>query len=89
MEALVGEDLLEQAEAIDAAGLVLRQEDHSNSVPTLATEIHARLGCNVAQETVRDLNGEAGTVAGVLLRTRGAAVLEVHQDSQGITDGPV
>ncbi len=86
MQTLVSDDLLEQAEAFDSAGLVLGQKDHANAVATPAAQVHAGLGRNIAQETVWDLDGEAGTVTGVLLRAGGPTVLEVYQDGECVAD---
>ena len=80
MEALVGDDLLEEAETLDTADLVLGQEDHANAVATFATEVDAGLCGHVGQETVGNLDRQARAVAAVLLGTGGAAMLQIDED---------
>ena len=55
MQAFVGDDLLEEAEALNSADLVLREKDHTYAVAALATEVDAGFGGHVGQEAVGDL----------------------------------
>ena len=86
MQTFVRDHLLEQAEAFDAADLVLREEDHAHAVAALASQVDAGLGGHVGEEAVGDLDRQAGAVTGVLLRAGCAAVLKVDQDGQGVTN---
>ena len=44
------------------------------------------LGADCGQEVVRDLDEDAGAVAGVLFRTARAAVFEVEKDLDAVAD---
>jgi hypothetical protein len=83
-DALLRQHALEHADAGLPAGRVLRQEHHADAVGPGAGEPDAGLGRGPLQEGVGDLGEEAGAVAGVLLRARGAAMLEVHEHPQGV-----
>ena len=89
MEALLRHDSLEEPEALDATDLVRRQEDHAHAVAAAAAELEPRLSRLFREELVGDLDGQAGAVAGVLLGSGRASMLEVDQYGQGIANDGV
>ncbi len=66
-----------------AVGLVMRQEDQPCAVLPGRGQRRRRTG---AQECVGHLNQDAGTVAGVLLTSAGAAMFQIDQDLQRVLD---
>ena len=79
-------DTLKETEAVDAADLVGREEDHPYAVAAPAAQPDAGFGGHLGQEAVGYLDGQAGAVAGVLLGAGGPAVLEIDQDGQGVAN---
>ena len=84
-----GAPLLEHPARIGHAPLVLREEQHGHAVVPLVREDLPALLRLLAEEAVRDLEQDAGAVARVALEARAAAVLEVHQDREGVVEDAV
>ena len=63
--------------------LVARQEQHADRVVTLGRQIEVGDG---AEERVRDLQQQAGAVAGTRVGTDGAAVMQPLEDRQALAD---
>ena len=84
-----GAALFEDALGVGHALLVLRQKQHRHAVIALFREdLSALLGL-LAKEAVRDLEEDAGAVAGVALEPDAAAVLEVDEDGEGVVENLV
>ena len=81
-----GAALLEVAARGLDAGVVLRQEQHCHAVVALVGQQVAALLGLLAEEAVRHLEQDSGSVAGVVLEALAAAVLEVHQHRQRVVD---
>ena len=84
--ALLGAALLEDATGDLRALLVLGEEDHRHAVLALVGEQVAVLLGLLAEEAVRNLEQDAGAVAGVSLQALAAAVLKVHEQRKRIVE---
>ena len=84
--ALLGAALLEDAACHLRALRVLREEDHGHAVLALVGEQVAVLLSLLAEEAVRNLEQDAGAVAGVSLQALTAAVLEVHKERERVVE---
>ena len=71
----------------DARRVVVRQEQHGHAVVALVGQELALLLRLLAEEAVRQLKEHARAVAGVLLQTLAAAVLQVHENRQRVVEG--
>ena len=72
-----GAALLKHAAGILYALLVLREEQHGHAIVALCRQNLAALLSLFAEKVMRNLEQDAGAVAGVLLESRAAAVLQV------------
>ncbi len=89
METLFLDDALEQTEALNPAEPVGRQKDDAHAVTAAPAQPNPGSGRDLRQEAVRNLNGQTRAVAGVLLRTGRAAVLQVEEDGERIANDRV
>ena len=87
--ALLGDDARDKGLHGGALVGVARQEDQAGAVVAGGREGEAEFGLPGAEEAVRHLDEDAGAVAGVGLRSAGAAVLEVAQQAQALLDDVV
>lgn len=85
-DALLGAALLEDAARHLRALRVLREEDHGHAVLALVGEQVAVLLSLLAEEAVRNLEQDAGAVAGVSLQALTTAVLEVHKERERVVE---
>ena len=85
---LVTHDLLEQVLAGGPAARIAGQEHHPDAVVPDRGErdVPLGLGAGGGQEVVRDLDEDAGAVAGVLFRPARTAVLEVEEYLDPVPD---
>src|SRR5690606_13535405 len=79
-----GDDLLDLTALIPVA----RQEDQTDAVAARRRQLERQVRRG-AEELVRDLNQDAGAVAGVRLAAARAAVLEIQQDLDALGDDVV
>jgi hypothetical protein len=86
VETLLLYDPLEETEALDAADLVRREEDHAHAVAAPAAQPHPGSVRDLVQEAVGYLDGQTGAIAGVLLGAGGATMLEIDEDGQGVAN---
>jgi hypothetical protein len=70
-------------------GGFLWQKYHADAILTGRRQVNAMLGHFFAVELVRDLNEQAGTVAGQCVRADSTAVIQVFQDQQALLDDAV
>lgn len=73
----LGAALLKHATGILYALVVLRKEQHGHAIVALCRQNLAALLSLFAKKVMRNLEQDTGTVAGVLLESRAAAVLQV------------
>ena len=73
----------------NAAGAFLRQEAHADTVFASRRQGHALLGHFFAEEGVRQLYENAGTVAHQRICAYGTPVIQVFQDQQALFDDGV
>jgi len=86
VETLSSTTPLEETEALDAADLVRREEDHAHAVARPAAQPHPGSVPRLVQEAVGYLDGQTGAIAGVLLGAGGATMLEIDEDGQGVAN---
>ena len=80
----LGAAFLKHAAGILYAFVVLREEQHGHAIVALCRQNLAALLSLFAEKVMRNLEQDAGAVAGVLLESRAAAVLQVDQNGQCI-----
>ena len=85
----LGAALLKHATGILYALVVLREEQHGHAIVALCRQNLAALLSLFAEKVMRNLKQDAGAVAGVLLESRTAAVLQVDQNGQRIVQNLV
>ena len=85
----LGAALLKHATGILYALVVLREEQHGHAIVALCRQNLAALLSLFAEKVMRNLKQDAGAVAGVLLESRAAAVLQVDQNGQRIVQNLV
>ena len=85
----LGAALLKHATGILYALVVLREEQHGHAIVALCRQNLAALLSLFAEKVMRNLKQDAGAVAGVLLKSRAAAVLQVDQNGQRIVQNLV
>ena len=78
----LGAALLKHATGILYALVVLREEQHGHAIVALCRQNLAALLSLFAEKVMRNLEQDAGAVAGVLLESGAAAVLQVDQNGQ-------
>ena len=82
--ASLGAALLKHAAGILYALVVLREEQHGHAIVALCRQNLAALLSLFTEKVMRNLEQDASAVAGVLLESRAAAVLQVDQNGQRI-----
>ena len=80
----LGATLLKHAAGILYALVVLRKEQHGHAIVALCRQNLAALLSLFTEKVMRNLEQDASAVAGVLLESRAAAVLQVDQNGQRI-----
>ena len=80
----LGAALLEHAAGILYALVILREEQHGHAIVALCRQNLAALLSLFTEKVMRNLEQDASAVAGVLLESRAAAVLQVDQNGQCI-----
>ena len=85
----LGAALLKYATGILYAFVILRKEQHGDTIVALCRQNLAALLSLFAEKVMRNLEQDTGTVAGVLLESRTAAVLQVNQNGQRIVQNLV
>ena len=85
----LGAALLKHATGILYALVVLREEQHGHAIVALCRQNLAALLSLFAKKVMRDLEQDAGAVAGVLLESGAAAVLQVDQNGQCVVQNLV
>ena len=80
----LGAALLKHATGILYALVVLRKEKHGHAIVALCRQNLAALLSLFTEKVMRNLEQDASAVAGVLLESRAAAVLQVDQNGQRI-----
>ncbi len=83
-DAFLGGHLLEQFDARLAALGAARQEDHPDAVGAGWADLDAGLARGSREERMRQLDEQPGAIARVLLRARGAAMLQVDEDRERV-----
>ena len=79
--------LLERALRVaHARGVVVREEEHGHAVIALVGQQLALLLGLLAEETMRNLEQHAGTVAGIALQAGAATVLKVHEHGKRVVE---
>ena len=73
-------DAFEYALALQPRLPLHGEEDHAHAVLAGVGEREAELGAFAREELVRNLNGDAGAVAGLRVAAAGAAVSQVDED---------
>ena len=84
-----GAALLKHATGILYALAVLREEQHGHAIVALCRQNLAALLGLFTEKVMRNLEQDAGAVAGVLLESRTAAVLQVDQNGQRVVQNLV
>ena len=84
-----GAALLKHAAGILYALVVLREEQHGHAIVALCRQNLAALLSLFTEKVMRNLEQDASAVAGVLLESRAAAVLQVDQNGQCIVQNLV
>ena len=87
--AFLADDALDDGLHLGARRLGLGQEHETGAVGTRGRELEAQRRRFPAEEAIRHLNQDAGTVAGVRLAAAGPAMLQVDQDLEGLADDRV
>ena len=87
--ASLGAALLKHATGILYALVVLREEQHGHAIVALCRQNLAALLGLFSKKVMRNLEQDAGAVAGVLLESRTAAVLQVDQNGQRVVQNLV
>ena len=85
----LGAALLKHAAGILYALVVLREEQHGHTIVALCRQNLAALLGLFTKKVMRNLEQDASAVAGVLLESRAAAVLQVDQNGQRIVQNLV
>ena len=85
----LGAALLKHATGILYALVVLREEQHGHAIVALCRQNLAALLSLFAEKVMRNLEQDAGAVAGVLLESRTATVLQVDQNGQRVVQNLV
>ena len=85
----LGAALLKHAAGILYALVVLREEQHGHAIVALCRQNLAALLSLFAEKMMRNLEQDSGAVAGVLLESGAAAVLQVDQNGQRIVQNLV
>ena len=85
----LGAALLKHATGILYALVVLWEEQHGHAIVALCRQNLAALLSLFTEKVMRDLEQDAGAIAGVLLESRAAAVLQVDQNGQRIVQNLV
>ena len=85
----LGAALLKHATGILYALVVLREEQHGHAIVALCRQNLAALLSLFAEKVMRNLEQDSGAVAGVLLESGAAAVLQVDQNGQRIVQNLV
>ncbi len=80
----LGAAFLKDAASVLYALVVLRKEQHGDAVVALLRQNLPALLRLLAKEVVRNLEQDAGAVAGVALKAGAASMLEVHQDGKRV-----
>ena len=84
-----GAALLKHAAGILYTLVVLREEQHGHAIVALCRQNLAALLSLFTEKVMRNLEQDASAVAGVLLESRAAAVLQVDQNGQRIVQNLV
>ena len=85
----LGAALLKHAAGILYALVVLRKEQHGHAIVALCRQNLAALLSLFTEKVMRNLEQDAGAVAGVLLESGAAAVLQVDQNGQRVVQNLV
>ena len=85
----LGAALLKHAAGVLYALVVLREEQHSHAIVALCRQNLAALLSLFTEKVMRNLEQDASAVAGVLLESRAAAVLQVDQNGQCVVQNLV
>ena len=85
----LGAALLKHAAGILYALVVLREEQHGHAIVALCRQNLAALLSLFTEKVMRNLEQDASAVAGVLLESRAAAVLQVDQNGQSVVQNLV
>ena len=85
----LGAALLKHATGILYALVVLREEQHGHAIVALCRQNLAALLGLFAEKMMRNLEQDSGAVAGVLLESGAAAVLQVDQNGQCVVQNLV
>ena len=85
----LGAALLKHAAGILYALVVLREEQHGHAIVALCRQNLAALLGLFTEKVMRNLEQDASAVAGVLLESRAAAVLQVDQNGQCVVQNLV
>ena len=85
----LGTALLKHAVGILYALVVLREEQHGHAIVALCRQNLAALLSLFTEKVMRNLEQDASAVAGVLLESRAAAVLQVDQNGQRVVQNLV
>ena len=88
-QAFFAHDALENAFALQALVLLHRQEDHADAVLAGCGQREAELRAFAREELVRDLDQDAGAVAGFRIAAAGAAMRQVDEDLNALLDDVV
>ena len=83
-DALFDTAILEDAHSFGDAVFIGGEEEHGHAVIALVGQQAAALLRFLAEETVRDLQQDAGAIACVALEANAAAVLQVHEHGKRI-----
>ena len=86
LQALLADDAHPHALAVRAQTLVLRHEEMADGIVAGLGQLDAERPALLAQELVRDLDEDAGAVAGDRVGADGTAVLEVLEDGERVLD---
>ena len=85
----LGAALLKHAAGILYALVVLREEQHGHAIVALCRQNLAALLSLFTEKVMRNLKQDSSAVAGILLESRAAAVLQVDQNGQRIVQNLV
>ena len=85
----LGAALLKHAAGILYALVVLRKEQHGHAIVALCRQNLAALLSFFSKKMMRNLEQDTGTVAGILLESRTATVLQVNQNGQRVVQNLV
>ena len=85
----LGAALLKHATGILYALVVLREEQHGHAIVALCRQNLTALLSLFTEKVMRNLEQDAGAIAGVLLESGAAAVLQVDQNGQCVVQNLV